>query len=86
MSRVALFGDALRPRTPRWTGSTALVLLNQLRCTRCRGPLEVVTSDQPPLFRHGGYGEVTREVHHNCPSCATSRRVLIAAINPRSVA
>jgi uncharacterized protein YbaR (Trm112 family) len=86
MSRVALFGEAAKPKRPRWTGSTALMLLDQLCCPRCRERLEVVYSDQLPLFRHGGYGEVTREIHHNCMTCLTSRKVLVLAINPRSVA
>lgn len=77
--------DAPKPTRSRWRGSTALVLLDQTLCARCRGPLEIVTCDQLPLFRHGGYGEAIRETHHNCPTCATSRKVLSTAISPLAV-
>lgn len=65
--------------------TTALVLLDQTRCARCRGPLEIITCDQPALFMHGGYGFALQEVHANCPACATSRKVLSAAISPLAV-
>lgn len=61
---------------PKRTGTTALVAVDTDHCPVCLSSLRRVTSEEPVLFRHGGYGATRRTIPITAPgtALATSRR------------
>jgi hypothetical protein len=50
----------------RRIGSRALVAVESSECPACGSGLKRVTSDEPVLFRHGGYGATRHSVTDHC--------------------
>lgn len=65
-----LFGK--RKRRPRWTGSTALVLVGHETCPSCGAATEDDVAGQLPLLRHGGHGAVATVRRRRCTTCTWS--------------
>lgn len=63
-AQAGLFDSAIgaRRRTSR-----ALVPLNRDRCPNCGHVLDIETTVQAPLLRHGGYGAATAATRVHCP-------------------
>lgn len=73
----------------RWTGSRALVRRDPSACPSCAGLVTVVTVDEVPLFRHGGYGAVRRTTSRLCVAalargrCRWGMTVDVTEVSPR---
>ena len=79
MSRLV---DVKPKRRPRWKGSRELTVLPD-RCLRCLRPLEELAGwEQLTLFRHGGYGGITRESRRGCRHCGTVRSESVTTASP----
>lgn len=78
--------DVDRKRKPRWTGSTAIVLVSRDRCLRCNGNVVEFTYGQLALFRSHGYGAVEQTRLMVCQSCDWNFVSDVTEVNPRRYA
>ena len=82
MSKASLF-DA--PRTKqRWTGSIELALLDNASCLRCWSPIEVMTIEEPQMFRSHGYGATRVTALRRCTECSFITVAQVQEVAPES--
>jgi hypothetical protein len=55
----------------------------QAGCGGCRAPFDVVSYQQPALFRHGGAGATREVVLRVCWSCRHTETAIVRELNPR---
>lgn len=60
-----------------------LVPLDPTACPDCGAPLDEITSGQPALLRHGGYGATIQQTIRYCLSCLYSLHVETLEVRPR---
>lgn len=68
---------------PRWTGSTAIVLVSRESCLRCHGNVVEFDYGQLPLFRSHGHGAVVRTKLMLCQACDWNFVAEVTEVNPR---
>lgn len=62
----------------------SLVLVDVECCVECGGPTQTISWQQPPLFRHGGYGAVVETALRHCARfCGWWRVDRVDEISPR---
>jgi hypothetical protein len=79
MRTEALFDAGERER---WTGGRALVPLPADVCPIDGEPLTDVTTEEPVLFRHGGYGATRTSVTAWCSACGWSVLRSVTELRP----
>lgn len=62
--------DVERTVAEKWTGTTAIVLVDRTHCLRCKGKLETDGFRQPALFWSHGYGATLETTFVRCTECS----------------
>lgn len=77
--KTNLWGEQVGRRQHAFGG--VLVCVDQTRCPECDGELDTVTTEEPALLRHGGYGAMRTTVSVHC-RCGYYRTNAVSELRP----